>query len=118
VIAQDPGEPVQELVRLRAKVNLLLAMNSYAMSDRKRDLEKISHSHTELFQLRELIQGKDNQLSELNTELFQLRELIQEKDNQLSELRQQLQELFRSTSWKMTVPLRRFGSWVKRSRAK
>ena len=107
MIAQDPREPVQELVRLRAKVNLLLAMNSCAMSDRQRDLERISRLNTELSQLQE----KDNQLS-------QLRELIQEKDNQLSELRQQLQELFASTSWKMTVPLRRFGSWVKRSRAK
>jgi septal ring factor EnvC (AmiA/AmiB activator) len=104
VIAQDPREPVQELVRLRAKVNLLLAMNSCAMSDRQRDLERISRLNTEL-------QEKDNQLS-------QLRELIQEKDNQLSALRQQLQELFASTSWKMTVPLRRIGSWVKRSRAK
>jgi hypothetical protein len=69
VIPQDPREPVQELVRLRAKVNLLLAMNS------------------------------------------QLRELIQERDKQL-------QEVFASTSWKMMMPLRRVGSWVKRSRTK
>ena len=47
MIALDPREPVQELVRLRAKVNLLLAMNSCAMSDRKRDLEKISRLNTE-----------------------------------------------------------------------
>jgi hypothetical protein len=109
VNAQDPTAPVQELMRLRKKVNLLLAMNSYAMADRKRDLQKISRLHTELSQLREMIQVKDIQLSEL-------RETIQEKDIPLSELRQQLQELFASTSWKMTVPLRSVGSWAKRFR--
>ena len=113
--AQDPTEP-EELVRLRAKVNLLLAMNSYATSDRKRDLQKISRLNTELSQL-------NTELSQLNTELSQFREMIQKKDIQLSELRQQLQELFgelsdirTSTSWKMTAPLRSVGSWAKRSR--
>lgn len=116
MIANDPREPVQELVRLRAKVNLLLAMNSYATSDRKRDLEKISSLNSDVSRLRELVQEKVILVQEKEV-------LVQEKDVQLSEFRKKLQGLHEelsdvreSTSWRITALLRSVGSWAKSSR--
>jgi O-antigen biosynthesis protein len=89
---ENKDAEARDVVKLKAKTNLLLAL--------------LSHSQDEL-------QNRDSKISQLEAKISQLEAKISQLEAKISQLAARLQqeeetiaEIMQSTSWRLTAPLR------------
>ena len=111
--------------KLRAKINLLDALLAHSVRDgewRVREIEQLQR------QIEETDRCRRQELERHAREIEELRRQIEERHaREIEELRRQIEEterrrrqgleeleaLLRSTSWRVTIPLRLVGSWLR-----
>jgi septal ring factor EnvC (AmiA/AmiB activator) len=103
----------REVVKLRARANLLFALLSQSDQDLAWQRKEVQRRDGDLDQLRTELQRRDDDLGRLRAELQrrdgdlgQLRAELQRRDGDLGQMRVELQSIVNSRSWRVTKPLR------------
>jgi len=96
----------REMVKLRARANLLFALLSQSNQDIERQRMELQSRDSDLGQLRTELQSRDSDLSQLRTELSQLRTELQSRESDLAHVHEEIRQIVNSRSWRVTRPLR------------
>jgi hypothetical protein len=89
----------REMVKLRARANLLFALLSQSNQDIERQRMELQSRDSDLGQLRAELQSRDSDLSQLRTEL-------QSRESDLAHVHEEIRQIVNSRSWRVTRPLR------------
>ena len=102
------GDVCIRLVRYRDAYQKLQAELA-EFRDQTRELDRMKR---EIIQLKALAVGKD--ITDAAEGTLTLREIIARRDEDVVTLRARIAEIESSTSWRLTSPIRKIGTWARR----